>query len=120
LSFLIINSGIFIKSHPLCPFYGEMCKKKSESVTHIWVTEGGENLLLSSNSQSVAISTTSVGQFVLQHPAPPTRLWKMVLPDVLCCHFIHRHARNILKTYSLVLWIQNYFSWIQIRIRIWL
>ncbi len=40
LSSFILTSGIFIKSHPLCLFYGEMCKKKSESVTHIWVTGG--------------------------------------------------------------------------------
>jgi hypothetical protein len=37
---------------------------------------------------------------VPQHPPPPTRLWKMVLPDVLHCRFVHRHVRTILNTYS--------------------
>jgi hypothetical protein len=46
------------------------CVKKSESVTHIWVTEGGEELSFSSNLQSVAISTTSASQFVPQRPPP--------------------------------------------------
>ncbi len=70
----------------------------------VWPIYGSQevvkNLSFSSNSQSVAISTISVGQFVPQCPPPLTRLWKMVLPHVLHCCFVHRHARQILKTYS--------------------
>jgi hypothetical protein len=75
-----------------------MCKK---GVTHIQYgsQEVVKNLSFSLNSKSVAISTTSVGQLVPQCP-PPTRLWKMELPDVLHCRFINRHARKILKIYS--------------------
>ncbi len=39
---------------------------------------------------NVSIPTTSVGQFVLQHPSPPLRLWEMVSLDVLRCSFVHR------------------------------
>ncbi len=40
-----------------------------------------------------------MGQFVPLRPPQPPRLWKMVLPDVLHCCFVHRHARKTLKTY---------------------
>ncbi len=30
-------------------------------------------------------------------PPAPTRLWEMVLPDILHCSFIHRYARKIVK-----------------------
>jgi hypothetical protein len=72
-------------------------KQKSESVIHIWVTEGSEESIIFIKFTNVAISTTFVGQFVPQH-LPPTRLWKMVLPDVLHCLYVHRHASKFLKT----------------------
>ncbi len=38
---------------------------------------------------------------ILSHSAPsPQALRKMVLPDILHCRIIHRHARKLLKTYS--------------------
>ncbi len=40
LSNFILTSDIFLENIPLFPFLDEMCKKKSEGVTHMWVTEG--------------------------------------------------------------------------------
>jgi hypothetical protein len=40
-------------------------------MTHIWATRDSEETILSSNSKSIAIPTTSLGQFVPQrHPSP--------------------------------------------------
>jgi hypothetical protein len=65
-----------------------MCKKKFDESQKI-----ARNLSFSSNSQSATIFTISVGQFV---PQPPSHqwLWKMVSPDSMHCHVVHRRARK--------------------------
>ncbi len=61
-SFILV-SDIFLENNPLCLFSHVKCIRKFESMTHIWVTWGTEVLSFSTNSESVAIPTTSVGKF---------------------------------------------------------
>jgi hypothetical protein len=55
-------------------------------VTHILVTGGGEEFFISSNSWYRAPPPPSVGHMC---PTAP------ILPEVLCCHFVNRHCKNV-------------------------
>ncbi len=48
-----------------------MCKKKSESVTHIRVTGGSEESIIMIKFIRCCYSHYSVGPFVSKHPPPP-------------------------------------------------
>ncbi len=64
----------------------------SDSVTHIWITQVTEE-------SKVLLISLDLWAHVFIAPAHP-RLQKMVLPDILCCHFVHRHGKTILMTDS--------------------
>jgi hypothetical protein len=99
LSSFILTSGMFRNSHPLCPFYGK-CVKKSGSVTHIWVKRGSEESIIFIKFIKCSISTTSVGQFVPQHPPPPPQGSGKWCCPTFSVAVSFRHTRTILKTYS--------------------
>jgi hypothetical protein len=61
LSSFILTSGIFIKSHPLCLFYGEMCKKSLRVWPIYRSQEVVENLTCQVGSKDVNVS--SLGLF---------------------------------------------------------
>jgi hypothetical protein len=75
----------------LCVLFEAKSVKKSESVTHIWVTGGGEE---SRNMKFLKCCDTSLPLCPLCVPKPPHKLQKMMLPDVLCCCFPHRNGRE--------------------------
>jgi hypothetical protein len=60
----------------------------------------GKNPSYSWNSQIGAISTTSVGQFVPEHPLPPQGFGKWCCQTFCIAVFVHRYNIKILKTYS--------------------
>jgi hypothetical protein len=77
-----INGGYFLKV--TCPSL------------HIWVTEGTvvKNLSFSSNSQSVAISITSVSPSVPQRPPAPHKALENGVARHFALPFLHRQAKQ--------------------------
>jgi hypothetical protein len=59
-----------------------MCKKKFESVTHIWITGGSEESTIFMKFINCFYFHNLCGPICLKAPPPP-QLWEMMLPDIL-------------------------------------
>ncbi len=94
-----------------------MCKKKSGSV---WVPGGSEESKIFIKFINCCYLHYLFGPICPTIPPSPTRLWKIVLPDVLRCHFVQmpqtlRHVQNphfqtILITPISALWTYSEMS----------
>ncbi len=67
---------------------------------HIWVTKGSEESYHFHQIHKVLLFPLPLWAHCLTESPPHTRLWKIVLQDLLHCRFIYRHAIKMLKTYS--------------------
>ncbi len=78
-----------------------MFLKKPEGETHTWATRGSEESIIFIKFQECCYSHYLCRPICRTLPTPPPpRLWKIVLPDIFCCCFIHICARTTLKTCS--------------------
>jgi hypothetical protein len=73
-------------------------KKEVWEYDHIWSQEIVKNLSFPLNSESVCYFRYLCGLICPRAPTP--RLCKIMMPDILSCRFVHRHATKMLKTHS--------------------